>query len=130
VNIPQLVLSIAAHGNLSVAEGLDGTIYVWGDYFGQCITTPFRTTFSRIHDPFAYNSCRVMHKPLTVSTNVYEYAKEVLKIVESLGTGFDDPVRFVFFCMYFFVLYVIKLIYIFLSLYTYFLNLYNYYKKI
>ncbi|GAB1869677.1 RCC1 and BTB domain-containing protein 1 [Camponotus japonicus] len=91
VNIPQLVLSIAAHGNLSVAEGLDGTIYVWGDYFGQCITTPFRTTFSRIHDPFAYNSCRVMHKPLTVSTNVYEYAKEVLKIVESLGTGFDDP---------------------------------------
>ncbi|XP_025261726.1 RCC1 and BTB domain-containing protein 1-like isoform X1 [Camponotus floridanus] len=93
VNTPKMreVLDIAAHGNLSVAEGSDRTIYVWGDYFGQCITTPFRTTFSRIHDPFAYNSCRVMHKPLTVSTNIYEYAKEVLKIVESLGTGFDDP---------------------------------------
>lgn len=93
------VLDIAAYGNLSVAVGCDRTIYVWGDCFDECITTPFPTKFSRIHDVFAYTKWKNMHKPLIVSTNVYNYAEEVFKILESLETEFDNPVRFVFFCI-------------------------------
>lgn len=93
VNVPQMgkVLDIAAYGNLSVAVGCDRTIYVWGDCFDECITTPFPTKFSRIHDVFAYTKWKNMHKPLIVSTNVYNYAEEVFKILESLETEFDNP---------------------------------------
>jgi len=103
------VLDIAAYGNLSVAEGYDRSIYVWGDYLDQCTTTPFRTMFSRIHEPFAYNSCRVMHKPLTVCTNIYDNydEEEELNILVSLEAAFDDSVCFIlFFCMHFFPLYI------------------------
>jgi len=98
------VLDIAAYGNLSVAEGYDRSIYVWGDYLNHCVAIPIRTTFSRIHDTFAYNSCRVMHKPLTVCTNIYDEEEE-LNILESLEAAFDDPVCFILsFCMHLFAL--------------------------
>ncbi|CAL1678627.1 unnamed protein product [Lasius platythorax] len=93
VDIPELVLDIAAYDNLSVAVGSNRTVFVWGDCFGQDITAPFPTEFSRIQDAFAYSTMRVMHKPLTVSQNNVE---EVLNVSESLGfgvlgTAFDDP---------------------------------------
>ncbi|KMQ89163.1 rcc1 and btb domain-containing protein 1, partial [Lasius niger] len=95
VDVPELVLDIAADADLSVAVGSYGTVYVWGDCFGQDISTPFPTEFSRIHYAFAYSiNSSVMHKPLTVSTN--NDVEEVLNILESLefgvlGTAFDDP---------------------------------------
>ncbi|KMQ83795.1 rcc1 and btb domain-containing protein 1, partial [Lasius niger] len=93
VDVPEMVLDIAAYDNLSVAVGSNRTVFVWGDCFGQDITAPFPTEFSRIQDAFAYSTMRVMHKPLTVSQNNVE---EVLNVSESLGfgvlgTAFDDP---------------------------------------
>ncbi|KAL6424473.1 hypothetical protein ACFW04_009910 [Cataglyphis niger] len=85
------VSEIAAYGNTSVAIGNNKTIYVWGDCFGQDIITPFPTKFSKIHDAFAYNKLRVMHKPLTVPRNDYEYVIEGLNVLESIGAAFDDP---------------------------------------
>ncbi|KMQ90034.1 rcc1 and btb domain-containing protein 1 [Lasius niger] len=108
VDVPELVLDIAAYDNLSVVVGSNRTVYVWGDCFGEVITTPFPTKFSRIHDAFAFSSMRVMHKPLTVSPN--NDVEEVLNILDSLrfgdlGKAFDDPVRLLsFFCMHFFAL--------------------------
>ncbi|KMQ89857.1 rcc1 and btb domain-containing protein 1 [Lasius niger] len=91
VNLPEMekVLDIAAYGNLSVAVGSNKTVYVWGDCFGEIITTPFPTGLSRIHDAFAYNTTSVMHRPLTVSTN--SDVEKVLNIFEFLGALFDDP---------------------------------------
>ncbi|KMQ84233.1 rcc1 and btb domain-containing protein 1 [Lasius niger] len=95
VDMPELVLDIAAYDNLSVAVGSNRIVYVWGDCFGRNIKAPIPTEFSRIHDAFAYTRMRVMHKPLTVSPN--KNVEEVLNILESLGfgvlgTAFDDPV--------------------------------------
>ncbi|KMQ85488.1 rcc1 and btb domain-containing protein 1 [Lasius niger] len=89
VDVPELVLDIAAYGNLSVAIGSNQTVYVWGDCFGEGITTPFPTKFSRIHDAFAFSAMSLMHKPLTVSMN--NDVEEVLNLLESLRTLFDDP---------------------------------------
>ncbi|CAL1678628.1 unnamed protein product [Lasius platythorax] len=94
VDVPEMVLDIAAYDNLSVAVGSNRTVFVWGDCFGQDITAPFPTEFSSIHDAFAYSTMRVMHKPLTVPPN--KDVEEVLNILESLGFGvlgtvFDDP---------------------------------------
>lgn len=112
VNVAEMgeVSDIAAYGNLSVAVGSNKTIYVWGDCFGQDITTPFPTKFSKIDDAFAYSKLRVMHKPLTISMYDYEYVVEGLNVLESIAAAFDDPVRLLvlFFCMHFFVLCSIK----------------------
>ncbi|KMQ87960.1 rcc1 and btb domain-containing protein 1 [Lasius niger] len=83
------MLDIAACGNLSVAVSSDKTVYVWGDCFGEIITTPFPTGFSTIHDAFAYTTTSVMHEPLTVSMN--NNVEKVLNILEFLGALFDDP---------------------------------------
>lgn len=95
---------IAAYGDLSVAVEYENIIYVWGDCgFDQHITTPFRTRFSSIHEPFAYYS-RVMHKPLTV--NIYDDEEE-LNILDSLEAAFDNPVCFIlFFRMHCLALYI------------------------
>lgn len=112
VNVSEMgeVSEIAAYGNSSVAIGNNKTIYVWGDCFGQDITTPFPTKFSKIHDAFAYSKLRVMHKPLTVPRYDYEYVVEGLNVLESIGAAFDDPVRLLvsLFCMHFFILCSIK----------------------
>jgi len=87
---------IAAHGNLSVAVGYDKIIYIWGFfYYGYCITVPFPTRFSKIHDVFAHSLWRMMHKPLIVFTNNFKYVEEVWNILESLRAVFDDPVYFI-----------------------------------
>lgn len=87
------VLDIAACGNLSVAISNNKIVYVWGDYCGQDINVPCPTQFFRIDDAFAYSKSRIMHKPLILSTNDYEYVEEVSNIMKSLEAGFDDPVR-------------------------------------
>jgi len=102
------VLDIAAFGNLSVAVGYDGTIYVWGKFFYENYSnTSLSMKFSRIHELFVYNDLRITHKPLTVFTNNYKYVEEILDILESVGAAFDDPVCFLL--LHFFTLYSIKL---------------------
>ncbi|XP_070148836.1 RCC1 and BTB domain-containing protein 1-like [Polyergus mexicanus] len=93
VNVAEIgeVSDIAAYGNLSVAVDSNKTIYVWGDCFGQDITTPFPTKFSKIDYAFAYSKLRVMHKPLTISMYDYEYIVEGLNVLESIAAAFDDP---------------------------------------
>jgi len=110
--VPEMgkVLDIAAFDNLSVAVGHNRIIYIWGNfYFDRVlnqINSPFPTKFSTIHDVFAYSDLNVMHKPLTVFTNI----EEILNILESVGAAFDDAVCFLLlYWMYFFTLYGIKL---------------------
>ncbi|XP_029168904.1 RCC1 and BTB domain-containing protein 1-like [Nylanderia fulva] len=95
VDIPELVSDIVAYGNFSVAIDNKKNIYVWGDCFGQNISTPFLTGLSTIHDACAYSKMRVMHKPLPV---LYSDIEEILNIYISLGLSFnvlgmafDDP---------------------------------------
>jgi len=118
------VLNVDANGYMSVAVGYDRTIYVWGNYFGQFITQPFRTKFLRVFDVFAYSVWGRMHKPLILHDSVhtvritnkynYKYTEEILNILDSLGAAFDDPVCFILlFCMYFFALYIYIYIYIY-----------------
>ncbi|KMQ90700.1 rcc1 and btb domain-containing protein 1 [Lasius niger] len=95
VNLPEKVIDIAAYGNLSIAIVSNKTVYVWGDCFGQNITAPIPTGFSRIYDALAYSkSYYVMQKPLTVTTtDDYEYVEEASNILKSLEAAFDDLVR-------------------------------------
>lgn len=114
--MPKLVKDIAAYGNLSVAVDSNKSIYVWGDCFGQKITTPLLTRFSTIHDAFAYTSMKAMHKPLFVADN----EEDSLNIMESQGFGdlamaFNDPVHFLLFFSVYFSLYNIKHMYIMLD---------------
>lgn len=100
--MPELILDIAAHDEVSAAIDGNGTVYIWGYCFGQDIAVPFATGFSRIHDAFAL-SMKDMHKPLTVFTN--NDVEDILNILESfafvLEAAFDDPVCFLlsFFCI-------------------------------
>ncbi|XP_072763679.1 RCC1 and BTB domain-containing protein 1-like isoform X2 [Anoplolepis gracilipes] len=91
VNVPEMVVDIAAYGDSSVAVGISKIIYIWGDYFSQHITAPFSTKFLRIHDAFVHSRLNAMYKPLIVSAGACEYIKELLNILESLGAAFDDP---------------------------------------
>jgi len=90
------VLDIAAYGNLSAAVGYDRIIYVWGYFYNDCHTPiPFPTKFSNIYDVAAYGLRKSMHNSLIVFMNNFKYVEEVLNILESLRTIFDDPVCFI-----------------------------------
>ncbi|KMQ90033.1 rcc1 and btb domain-containing protein 1 [Lasius niger] len=90
VNLPEKVIDIAAYGNLSIAIGSNETVYVWGDCFGQNITTPIPTGFCKIYEALVHSkSYYIMQKPLTV-TITENYVEELLNILKSLEAAFDD----------------------------------------
>ncbi|XP_076757246.1 uncharacterized protein LOC143427199 [Xylocopa sonorina] len=73
--------------SISVAEGEDNQIFMWGQCLEQSIIVPTLTSLEYIHDVFAcFASSSVMHEPL-----ILRGEEEDLGVADSLREAFDDP---------------------------------------